>query len=92
MRYPDQIEITVDGDVADEAALVLAAMNLSVSDAVRLLLDHVAEQRSLPVELCRDTGWHEQMARHEPGFELSSTIHETSAHFVGPERRASAAR
>ncbi len=54
--YPDQIKINLDGDVADEAALVPAAMNMSVSDAVRLLMSHLAEQKALPVGLNTNAG------------------------------------
>ena len=40
----------IDGDVKDEAAAVLAAMGLTVSDAVRLLLTKVAHERQLPFD------------------------------------------
>lgn len=42
------VQTRVDKKVKDEAAIVLAAMGLTVSDAVRLLLTRVARERELP--------------------------------------------
>ena len=38
----------IDREVKEEAATVLAAMGLTVSDAVRLLLTRVAREKALP--------------------------------------------
>ena len=38
----------IDGAVKEEAAAVLAAMGLTVSDAVRLLLTRIAQEKALP--------------------------------------------
>ena len=42
------VQARIDRAVKKEAAAVLAAMGLTVSDAVRLLLTRVAHERALP--------------------------------------------
>ena len=42
------VQARVKGSVKEEAAAVLAAMGLTVSDAIRLLLTKVAEEKALP--------------------------------------------
>ena len=42
------VQARIDGAVKEEAAAVLAAMGLTVSDAVRLLLTRVAHDKTLP--------------------------------------------
>ena len=42
------VQARIDGAVKEEAAAVLAAMGLTVSDAVRLLLAKVAQEKALP--------------------------------------------
>lgn len=44
------VQTQIDGAVKDEAAIVLAAMGLTVSDAVRLLLTTVAREHALPFD------------------------------------------
>ncbi|WP_199554922.1 type II toxin-antitoxin system RelB/DinJ family antitoxin [Sandaracinobacteroides hominis] len=44
------VQTRIDGTVKDEAATVLAAMGLTVSDAVRLMLIRVARDKALPFE------------------------------------------
>lgn len=44
------VQTRIDGAVKEEAAAVLAAMGLTVSDAVRLLLTRVAQEKALPFE------------------------------------------
>ncbi len=44
------VQARIDGAVKEEAAAVLAAMGLTVSDAVRLLLTKVAREKALPFE------------------------------------------
>ena len=44
------VQARIDGAVKEEAAAVLAAMGLTVSDAVRLLLTRVAREKALPFE------------------------------------------
>lgn len=39
------VQARIDGTVKEEAAAVLAAMGLTVSDAVRLLLTKVAQEK-----------------------------------------------
>ncbi len=45
------VQARIDSVVKEEAAAVLAAMGLTVSDAVRLLLTKVARDHTLPFDL-----------------------------------------
>jgi DNA-damage-inducible protein J len=45
------VHIRVDGKVKAEAAETLAAMGLTVSDAVRLLLTRIAAEKAMPFEV-----------------------------------------
>lgn len=47
----DMVHIRVDGKVKAKAAKNLAAMGLTVSDAVRLLLTRVATEKAMPFDL-----------------------------------------
>ena len=51
MANSQLVQARVDKEVKEEAAAVLAAMGLSVSDAVRLLLTRVAREKALPFTL-----------------------------------------
>jgi DNA-damage-inducible protein J len=44
------VQTRIDGAIKKEAAAVLAAMGLTVSDAVRLLLTKVAHEHALPFD------------------------------------------
>jgi DNA-damage-inducible protein J len=44
------VQARIDGAVKEEAAAVLAAMGLTVSDAVRMLLTRVAHDHALPFD------------------------------------------
>lgn len=44
------VQARIDGAIKEEAAAVLAAMGLTVSDAVRLLLTKVAKEHALPFD------------------------------------------
>jgi DNA-damage-inducible protein J len=44
------VQARIDGAVKEEAAAVLAAMGLTVSDAVRLLLTRIAREHALPFD------------------------------------------
>jgi DNA-damage-inducible protein J len=44
------VQTRIDGKVKDEASAVLAAMGLTVSDVVRLMLTRVAHDKALPFE------------------------------------------
>ncbi|WXK40525.1 type II toxin-antitoxin system RelB/DinJ family antitoxin [Mycetohabitans rhizoxinica] len=44
------IQTRIDGTIKEEAAAVLAAMGFTVSDAVRLLLTKIAQEKVLPFE------------------------------------------
>jgi DNA-damage-inducible protein J len=45
------VHVRVDEKVKEDAAATLAAMGISVSDAVRMLLVRVAAERALPFEV-----------------------------------------
>lgn len=44
------VQARIDGAIKAEATAVLAAMGLTVSDAVRLLLTKIARERALPFD------------------------------------------
>ena len=44
------VQARIDSEVKEEATAVLAAMGLTVSDAVRLLLTRIAREGALPFE------------------------------------------
>ena len=44
------VQTRINGVIKEEAATVLAAMGLTVSDAVRLMLTRVARDKALPFE------------------------------------------
>ena len=44
------VQTRINGDIKNEAAIVLEAMGLTVSEAVRLMLTKVAYERALPFD------------------------------------------
>ena len=44
------VRARIDEEIKEEATVVLAAMGLSVSDAVRMMLTRVAREKALPFE------------------------------------------
>ncbi len=44
------VRARIDEDIKEEAAAVLAAMGLTVSDAFRILLTRIAREKALPFE------------------------------------------
>ncbi|GIL01086.1 MAG: DNA damage-inducible protein [Alphaproteobacteria bacterium] len=44
------VQARINKEIKDEAAVVLEAMGLTVSDAVRLLLTRIAREKELPFE------------------------------------------
>jgi len=47
----EMVHVRIDGRVKERASKTLAAMGLSVSDAVRVLLTRVAAEKALPFEV-----------------------------------------
>ena len=45
------VHVRVDEKVKDDAAATLAAMGISISDAVRMMLVRVAAEKALPFEV-----------------------------------------
>jgi DNA-damage-inducible protein J len=44
------VQTRINAEIKDEAAVVLQAIGLTVSDAVRLMLTRVAHEKALPFE------------------------------------------
>jgi DNA-damage-inducible protein J len=44
------VQTRINSEIKDEAAVVLQAIGLTVSDAVRLMLTRVAHEKALPFE------------------------------------------
>ena len=51
MQANDTIRARIDSDTKAKATKALAAMGLSVSDAVRMLMVRVAEEQKLPFDV-----------------------------------------
>lgn len=51
MAHSTMLHVRVDDEVKRQAGEALAAMGLSVSDAVRILLKRVANDQAFPLEL-----------------------------------------
>ena len=50
MRSNTIVRARIDGQIKEEAAAVLDAMGLTVSEAFRMLLTRIAKERALPFE------------------------------------------
>ena len=46
----DVVRARIDGQIKEEASIVLAAMGLTVSDAFRIMLTRVAHDKALPFD------------------------------------------
>ncbi len=51
MSHSSMLRVRVDDDIKAQASEALAAMGLSVSDAVRILLKRVVDDQAFPLEL-----------------------------------------
>lgn len=51
MAATAMVHVRVDESVKEKASVTLAKMGISVSDAVRMLLVRVADERALPFEV-----------------------------------------
>ena len=51
MAAADVVRARIDADLKKEATAVLNGMGLSVSDAIRLMLVRVVEERTLPFQI-----------------------------------------
>ncbi len=51
MAHSSMLHVRVDDEIKTQAGEALAAMGLSVSDAVRILLKRVANDQAFPLEL-----------------------------------------
>jgi DNA-damage-inducible protein J len=50
MRANSLVQTRINAEIKEEAATVLQAIGLTVSDAVRLMLTRVAHEKALPFE------------------------------------------
>ncbi len=57
------VQARIDADVRDRASAVLENMGLTVSDAVRILLTHTANEGTLPLELVTNIEAHDDWFR-----------------------------
>ena len=51
MAHNQLVQARVDGEIKAQAAVALADMGLTVSDAVRILLAKIAREKMMPLEL-----------------------------------------
>ncbi|QLC26257.1 type II toxin-antitoxin system RelB/DinJ family antitoxin [Parasphingopyxis algicola] len=51
MSADESVRARIDGDTKEAATAALAAMGLSMSDAIRLMLRRVAEEKRLPFDV-----------------------------------------
>ena len=51
MGHSTMLHVRVDGEIKTQASKALAAVGLSVSDAVRILLKRVVNDQAFPLEL-----------------------------------------
>ena len=51
MAHSTMLHVRVDDEIKTQASVALAAMGLSVSDAVRILLKRVVNDQAFPLEL-----------------------------------------
>ena len=79
MAHSSMLHVRVDDEIKAQAGEALAAMGLSVSDAVRILLKRVATDKSFPLEL------------KVPNAETRAAMQEARAH-VKEQNRFEAAR
>lgn len=51
MNATDTVRARIDSSTKAKASAALAAMGLSVSDAIRMMMHRIAEEKSLPFEV-----------------------------------------
>ena len=51
MSATEVVRARIDGETKAKASAALAAMGLSVSDAIRMVLHRIAEEKALPFEV-----------------------------------------
>jgi DNA-damage-inducible protein J len=79
MPATEMVHVRIDKRVKTRAAKTLAAMGLSVSDAVRVLLTRVATEKALPFEIkvpnaATAAAMHEARKGGLPSFETVSAL------------------
>lgn len=89
------VQTRIDADVRDRASAVLENMDLTVSDAVRILLTRTANEGTLPLELISTGEAHDAWFRAKVLQALGDTRpdvpdEEAEVHFAA--RRAAARR
>lgn len=80
MAHSTMLHVRVDDEIKAQASEALAAMGLSVSDAVRILLKRVVNDQAFPLELKVPNG--QTRAAMEEAREIMKT---RAARFESPE-------
>ncbi|MWP40125.1 type II toxin-antitoxin system RelB/DinJ family antitoxin [Rhodobacter sphaeroides] len=78
-NHTSMLHVRVDDRLKAEAAEVLASVGLTTSDAVRVLLTRIVEERGLPVGLTVDRAAHDAWFR--------SKVHEVLSDGRAPDPR-----
>jgi len=74
------IQARIDGKLKHDAAAVLASVGLTVSDAIRLMLIKVVEEKALPFDI-----WKPNAETRAAMGEAEAMIHAQTAHFANAE-------
>jgi DNA-damage-inducible protein J len=64
------VRARISDDIKQQAAVVLAEMGLTVSDAVRILLTKVAKEKALPFDLTPNALTAETLRKSERGEDV----------------------
>ena len=70
MKANAVIRARINEDIRDQAAIVLADMGLTVSDAVRILLTKIAKERTFPIDLSPNALTVETLEKSNRGVDL----------------------
>ncbi|MHB1700961.1 MAG: type II toxin-antitoxin system RelB/DinJ family antitoxin [Acidobacteriaceae bacterium] len=74
------VQVRINGQIKAEAAAVLAEIDLTVSEAVRLMLIRVAKDRALPFD-----PWQPNAATHRAMLEAEQIVETRSARYQTPD-------
>jgi DNA-damage-inducible protein J len=64
------VRARISEEVKEQAAIVLADMGLTISDAVRMLLTRIAKEKGLPFDLSPNALTEETLRKSERGEDL----------------------
>lgn len=72
------ISISIDEELKQEAAAVLEKFNLTISDAVRMLMKRIVVEKSLPIALLADKETYESWFKAQLDEAIKSPLSEIS--------------